>query len=134
MQYPMQNRAAVSRRDDGITLIALYHFLVSLLFLAGTVVLAVPGLILAIVAATEAPPAFIGMAVIGALACVTMAFTLLYLIVGYGLWTLRQWARVTALALAMLSLLNVPVGTVAGGLTIWHLLKPEVAARFDQND
>lgn len=130
MQYQTQDHLGPERRDDGVTLIALYHFLVSLLFLAGTVALAIPGMILAIVAATEAPPVFIGMAVIGLIACVTMAFTVLYLVAGYGLWTLRQWARVTALALSMLTLLLFPVGTIAGGLIIWHLLKPEVAARF----
>ncbi len=56
VQYQTQDHLGPRRRDDGVTLIALYHFLVSLLFLAGTNALAIPGMILAIVAATERRP------------------------------------------------------------------------------
>lgn len=127
---PLDIRAA-DRRDDSITFIALYHFLMSLLFLAVTVILAIPTAILAIVAVTEAPPAAIGLVAVGLIAAVTMTFTLLFLVVGYGLWALRQWARVAAMALAMLSLLAFPVGTVIGGLILWRLMDPEVAGRFE---
>ncbi|HXF60838.1 MAG TPA: hypothetical protein VNK95_04435, partial [Caldilineaceae bacterium] len=59
-----------------------------------------------------------------------MATCILYLAVGYGLWTRRQWGRIAALALAVVSLFVVPIGTIAGGLTLWYLLKPEVAEQF----
>ncbi len=131
MQTQIMSQPSSQHRDDGVTFLALYHFLISLVFLAGTVVMAVPTLILAIVAATTAAPAVIGMVAVGFVAAVTMTFALLYLAVGYGLWTLRSWARIMALALALPSLLLIPVGTVAGAATLWHLLKPEVAARFE---
>jgi hypothetical protein len=35
-----------------------------------------------------------------------------------------------AIALAILSLFGFPIGTVIGGLTLWYLLKPEVAEQF----
>jgi len=130
MQSQPYTRTA-DRRDDSITLIALYHFLMSLLFLAATVILAIPTVILAIVAVTEAPPAAIGLAAVGLIAGVTMTFTLLFLAVGYGLWTLRQWGKIAAMALAVLSLPAFPVGTVIGGLILWRLLDPAVAARFE---
>lgn len=131
MQSQPLDILAADRRDDSITFIALYHFLMSLLFLAVTVILAIPTAILAIVAVTEAPPAAIGLVAVGLIAAVTMTFTLLFLVVGYGLWALRQWARVAAMALAMLSLLAFPVGTVIGGLILWRLMDPEVAGRFE---
>lgn len=133
MQNQSLHNDTLNRRDDSITFIALYHFLVGLLFLAGTVILAIPTVILAIVAVTEAPPAAIGLAAVGLVGAVTMTFTLLFLAVGYGLWTLRQWARVAALALAVLALPAFPVGTIAGGLILWRLLDPAVAARFESS-
>lgn len=122
---------ATGQRDDGVTLIAIYHFLVAGMFLIGTMVLAVPTIILAIVTVTEAPPAAIGMFAVGLGATVTMAFCFLFLTVGYGLLKLRQWARVAAMALAMLALLLVPVGTILGALILWHLAKSEVAREFE---
>lgn len=124
--------ATSTRRDGGVALIALYHFAIALLFLLGTVALAFPTLILAIVAATEAPPAAIGMVAVGLGATVTMLFTFLNLAIGYGLWKTKQWARIGAIALALLGLLAFPVGTIIGALTIWHLVKPEVAEEFER--
>jgi hypothetical protein len=119
------------RRDDGVTFIAVYHFLVAAMFLVGTVVLALPTMILAVVAVFEAPPAAIGMFAVGLGAIVTFLFCALYLAVGYGLWKLRQWARISAMALALISLLFFPVGTAIGAVVLWHLAKPEVAQQFE---
>lgn len=119
-----------SRRNDGITLIALYHFLVAGFFLIGTLIMAIPGVILGIVAVTDDSHALIGMAAVGFVGMIIMALCLLYLVVGYGLWQTRQWARTAALALAAVSLFGFPILTVTGGLTLWYLLKAEVAERF----
>ncbi len=117
-------------REAGIVLLAAYHFLMGGLFLLASVGLSLPTVLLGLVAFTQDPEAAIGMFVTGLLAAVSLAFCLLYLAIGYGLWTLRQWARVAATALAILSLFAVPVGTVLGGLTIWYLQRAEVADRF----
>jgi hypothetical protein len=119
-----------TRRDEGIRLIAGYHFLVAAFFLLCTVVLALPTFILAIVGVSEDAGAFIGMFAVGTIALVAMVSCILYLVVGYGLWTRRTWGRIAAMALAVVSLFAMPIGTIAGGLTLWHLLKPEVADRF----
>lgn len=119
------------RRDDGVTFIAVYHFLGAFLFLLATVVLALPTMILAVVAVAEAPPAAIGMFFVGLGATVTMVFCIMNLAVGYGLWHLRQWARITAMALAALTLLIFPLGTAIGALILWHLAKPDVARQFE---
>lgn len=119
------------QRGDGLTLIAGYHFLVAALFLVGTLILLLPTAILGVVGMVDDPDAFFGMVAVGFVALVTLVLCLLYLAVGYGLWTLRQWARVTAIALAIVSLFGVPIGTVTGAITLWHLLRPEVAAKFE---
>ena len=120
-----------THRDDGVTFIAAYHFLVSGIFLVATMAFALPTMILGIVAIADAPPAAIAMFVTGFGATIMMVFCILFLAVGYGLWTLRQWARISAIALALLTLLLFPVGTAIGALIIWHLAKPEVASEFE---
>lgn len=119
------------QRGDGLTLIAGYHFLVAALFLVGTLILLLPTAILGFVGMVDDPDAFFGMVAVGFVALVTLVLCLLYLVVGYGLWTLRSWARVTAIALALVSLFGIPIGTIAGAITLWHLLRPEVAAKFE---
>lgn len=117
--------------DTGVQWIAGYHIVVALFFLLITVILAFPVVLLGILGITEDPGAFIGMFAVGIIGLVTMIFSILYLVIGYGLWTLRQWGRIAAMALGVVSLFAAPIGTIAGGLTLWHLLKPEVAARFE---
>jgi hypothetical protein len=131
MQNDNYELARRVQRDDGVTLIAIYHFIVALFFLLGTMALALPTLILAIVAVTGAPPAAIGMFAVGLGATVTMIFCILYLSVGYGLWTVRQWARIAAMALAAPALLFFPIGTGIGALILWHLAKSNVAHEFE---
>jgi hypothetical protein len=122
---------ATVQRDEGVTLIAFFHFLISAAFLLATVVLAFPTLLFGLAAVTVEAGAVIAMFAVGLMAAVAMVFCVLFLSIGYGLWTLRQWARVAAIALAVVSLAAFPIGTVLGGLILWHLLKPEVAARFE---
>ncbi len=117
-------------RDDGITLLSLYHFVLAGAFLLGTVFVALPAGITAIVGIFEDPGALIATLILGIIAFVLMTFCILFLVVAYGLWTMRQWARVAAIALAMVSLFAVPLGTIIGGVTIWYLIKPEVAEQF----
>ncbi len=125
------NEAIRGRRDDGISLIAIYFFLVAGLFLLGTLVLMIPTLILAVVGLMEASGAFIGMAAVGLMALASMALCLLHLVIGYGLWMVRPWARIGAIALGIVGLLFMPIGTIAGAFILWYLLKPEIAARFE---
>ena len=52
----------------------------------------------------------------GVIAFVVLLFTvaLLPLAVGYGLMKLRRWAKPLGLALAIISLINIPIGTALG--------------------
>jgi len=104
---------------------------VAALCLLGTIVMMIPTGILGIVSVVEEPDAMIAMFIVGFIAVITLLLCLLYLAVGYGVWTLKPWGRVAALALAVVSLFVVPIGTAAGGLTLWYLLQPDVAAKFE---
>lgn len=134
IQQPIQPSAAPlwQQRGDGLTLLASYHFLVAGLFLVGTLILLLPTAVLGIVGMVDDPDAFLGMVAVGFVALVTLVLCLVYIAVGYGLWTLQQWARVAAIALAIISLFGIPIGTIAGAMTLWHLLRPEVAVKFER--
>jgi hypothetical protein len=54
------------------------------------------------------------------------------LIVGYGLWNLRPWARIMGIVLSVLNLLNIPFGTALALYGFWVLLQPETEALFRQ--
>lgn len=123
--------AEPERSDAGVQLIAGYHFVIAILFLLATVILAFPTVLLGVLGLTEDPGAFIGMFAVGLIAMVCMIFSILYLVIGYGLWTLRQWGRIAAITMAVLSLFFAPIGTITGGLTLWYLFKTDVAARFE---
>lgn len=124
------NRNYKKQRSDGVTIIAIYHFLSALPGMIITIVLlAVP--IQAILSKVEAGPrlywAFFGIAL--ALIFITIP-TVLALITGCGLLAVKGWARWIAVALAMLSLLVFPIGTIIGGLIIWYLLRDDVRDAF----
>jgi hypothetical protein len=49
---------------------------------------------------------------------------------GYGLLTRKSWARILALIVGILGLVNVPVGTAIGLYTLWVLTKPVATDYF----
>lgn len=106
------------RRPTGINLIAIWHFIVSVLLLLSTCAV----LILAVAVLTT--PQDNAMAIIAALfgALVMVASLVAFAIVGWGLWKLKPWARAGAIVLAILQLPALPIGTVIGALTLWYLL------------
>ncbi|MEX1020734.1 MAG: hypothetical protein WDZ49_13805 [Litorilinea sp.] len=131
MKYTEQNAPkAVQAQEQGIVLIAVYHFVIGAIFLLATMVLAMPTAILAVIGVTQAAPALLGMFAVGLVTAVVMIFCMVFLATGYGVWQGRQWARVAAITLAVLTLLIFPLGTLVGALILWHLLKPDIAHRF----
>lgn len=58
------------------------------------------------------------------------AFALPGLLAGYGLLTLKPWARPLAIVLGVLDLLRFPFGTIVGIYTLWVMLSAEGAAQF----
>lgn len=52
------------------------------------------------------------------------------LIAGVGLLKRQSWARILALVLAILGLVNFPIGTAVGIYALWVLLQTEVSDHF----
>lgn len=58
------------------------------------------------------------------------ALSLPGLAAGYGLITRKPWARVLAIVVGVLSLLNFPIGTAIGIYALWALLSSEAETYF----
>lgn len=107
-------------RPTGVTILAVLYVLNGLLMLS------VPAMITAVVPMEIPFFAEIGLvcwAVFGILA-------LLYFVVAWGLWKGQGWARIVAIILAILSLLNFPIGTIIGIIILIYLFKDDVKAYF----
>ena len=116
------------KRPDAVSLIAIYHFVMSIPFFIGTCALlfAVVPILLTVESREVFWPLFgIGM---GLFFC--LLFALAFLLVGIGLWRLWPWARWGAIVLAVLSLPAFPIWTAIGALIIWYLLQDEAKQAF----
>jgi uncharacterized BrkB/YihY/UPF0761 family membrane protein len=118
-------------RSDGITLLAIYHFILGGIFLLGMFGVSLPAVITALVGIFEDPEVLIATAILAVIAMVLMVFVVFFLAIGYGLWQRKQWARIASMVVAVLSLFGFPIGTFIGGFTIWYLIQPDVVAEFE---
>lgn len=63
---------------------------------------------------------------------VFLLLAVFYFIGAWGLWTLQPWARTLAIILAILSLFDVPIGTIIGIIILIYLFQPEIKAAFGE--
>ncbi len=84
------------------------------------------------VAAGEAGfvPASILQAIVTVIVAIVLVLSLPSLILGFGLYNLRPWARILGIVLAAIHLLNVPLGTIISVYAFWVLLNPQTEALF----
>jgi len=65
-----------------------------------------------------------------------LVLTIPTIVIGAGLLNLAQWSRSAATIIAILELLNFPIGTALGIYALWVLLSPETdplfSPRFNQ--
>jgi len=121
------------KRPDGITIISIYHYFVTALYIIGACFLIAVPFIVAMVPDDEAAVAVPIVAIVMAFAILlVLVFAAAYGAVGWGLWNLKPWARLGAIVLAGLGLLSIPIGTIIGGLTLWYLFQPEARAAFGE--
>ncbi|MEZ4649810.1 MAG: hypothetical protein R3E97_13690 [Candidatus Eisenbacteria bacterium] len=115
------------KRPDGITFLAIWHFFLSASCLLGLLtMLGVGGLIgVAALAEEDVWITALEIGIFGGFASFLLLFSIVFLVVGAGLWRMRPWARIPALVIAAVSLVKFPIGTVVGGLTLWYLLRDE---------
>ena len=85
-------------------------------------------------AGVDEPAAWLAMPIVGVIGTIIVGFTLLMaiprIIAGFGLLKLRPWARILAVLLSCLGLLNVPFGTVLGIYGLWVLLQKGAEPAF----
>jgi hypothetical protein len=99
-----------------------------LLLLIGAFVFMVMTLIGVASSDAEALPilAFVGTTVCGFL----FFFAVPSLIAGFGLLKGKGWARILAIILGALNLMNIPIGTIIGIYTFWVLFQQEATDYF----
>ena len=66
----------------------------------------------------------------GGMSMLYLLFAIGYAVLGWGMWTLREWARVLQIALSAIGLLGFPVGTIICGYIIYWLTRPHVGSAF----
>ena len=85
-------------------------------------------------AAAEPGDAAVALPIIGltgtALVAVLLILSLPGLITGFGLLSFKPWARILGIVLAVLNLLNIPVGTIFGIYALWVLLNKDTERLF----
>jgi hypothetical protein len=52
------------------------------------------------------------------------------IIAGAGLFRRKEWARILALIISVIELINFPLGTAVGVYSIWALVQPEIVKMF----
>jgi uncharacterized membrane protein (DUF2068 family) len=145
---PVAKENDMPQKPGGVVVLAVFYFLGAAFLLCGTL-LAV-GISVAGLSLRHAGPMMLlaGVGVVGG--TVLAIFAALAVLIGWGLWTLRNWARVVAIVLAAGGILVALPGLFAmgvmhwgmmgwggslfrlaiNGLIIWYLLQPHVKQAF----
>jgi hypothetical protein len=80
-------------------------------------------------AAADSNDAAVALPIIGIAGSALVAFLVVVslpgLIAGIGLLKMRPWARIVGIIVAILSLLNIPLGTIVGVYGLWVLFSKE---------
>jgi hypothetical protein len=126
----------IATRPEGITLLAALFWILAILALVGSLfMLATKDAIIKIIEdqpeVTKEIIDIVDSVLLGT-GIIIFIFAICYTITGWGLWTLKSWARIVALILAGISLLSFPIGTIIGIVVLWYLFKPEIKKAFHQ--
>ena len=83
--------------------------------------------------AVDDPDARLVLPIVGtAVGSLLMLLGLPGLIAGYGLLTVKPWARILALVIGILNLVNFPIGTIIGAYACWVLLQHPTREYFEE--
>lgn len=129
-------KKSVNTRPEGITLLAaLFWILAILALVVGLFMVGAKDAIIEIMEdepdVTEGIIDLVDSILLGT-GIIAFVLAILYIITGWGLWTLKSWARIVAIILAVISLLSFPIGTIIGIVILWYLFKPEIKTAFHQ--
>ena len=108
----------------------------ALLLLAALGIMAIFGGAAGIVGTTaEGGDAAVALPIIGLTGTLVTIFLLVLaipgLVTGFGLLSLKPWARIAGIVLCALNLIQIPLGTIFGAYGLWVLLNKETERLFD---
>jgi hypothetical protein len=107
-------------RPDGVTILALWYFVLAGGALFGACVATVP---IGLISMSDMPTGgrLLASMVLGVGVTLTLLVGVVCSLVAWGLWNKAPWARIAGLVLAILHLPFFPVGTAIGTATLWYL-------------
>jgi hypothetical protein len=92
------------------------------------------GVLATIVGSQGGDDAVVGASVLGFTGAAAFVFWLCLgipgVLAGWGLLTLKPWARILAIILSAIRLINIPIGTALGAYGLWVLFQKETEAMF----
>lgn len=141
------------QRPTGVTVIAILQFLCAGVLVLGGLVFTLGMSAMSAVLAQRGNASGVGMGMLAgmgaAIGVVMILFAVLYGAVGYGMWNLKNWARIVTLVFTFIGAGIYLIGFMASllhfnilglfwdtlwlgvhGLIIWYLLQPGVAQAF----
>lgn len=120
---------APAGRPAGVTILAILYFIQGILMLLVPIMLTVCLASMLTVPGVEEAEGDIFAA--GALCWAVFGIlALVYFLIGFGLLKGAGWARIVAIILAIIGLLNIPIGTIISIIILWYLFRPEIKAYF----
>jgi hypothetical protein len=119
-----------------IKVLGILHIVMGALFLLGGLIGAsIMGGLAGVVAMEGGHDGAVAVPMFGALGGIILIACLLLsipgIIAGIGLLNYKNWARILAIVLSALNLLNFPFGTALGVYGFWVLFAPETVALFE---
>lgn len=116
------------------TLFICFGALYVLLAFGSTMIL---GFVAAMIGAGGGEDAAVGATILGMAGMVAFAFWLCIgipgIIAGIGLLKMKRWARILAIVLSAIRLIQFPFGTILGVYGLWVLFNKETEALFEGN-
>ena len=127
----MNETASTVRRPDGVTILAIWYLVLGAGAGFGACATLIPAGIISVADDMPAGGRLIASLLLGLGLSITVLMFAVCMLVAWGLWNLKDWARIAALVLALIHLPFFPMGTVIGGATLWYLTShPEGQAAF----
>lgn len=119
-----------NHKPDGVVLIAIYHFICALPMVIVSLALLLIIITIALSSGSDVAGRTVGIIILSIFLLFSILAGALSLITGIGLLKMQNWARWLAIAQAMLSLLNFPIGTIISGVIILYLFAETTQAAF----
>lgn len=119
------------KRPEGVSLVALYFFAMSIPSLIGACCLLAGAVSAGFNIENIDFGIFAGVSALAILLVLTFGLGILLFVTAVGLWGMRMWARWLAVVISILSLFAFPIGTVIGAVTIWYLFQENIKDAFE---